>query len=147
MSNHDDNKGIIIMGANCLIRMVNDSACRILGYAAKVGCSQTMCHFMNSHVNQCSRQAPPIKFYQCFPAPVMLVINVVTHACCKRYKRQPSIEMPLHATNCKKFQFKQSSESEGTEWKACGVAAHCRMSFWARTSTSLYRLPSQGKEE
>jgi hypothetical protein len=37
MSNHDDNKGIIIMGANCLIRMVNDSACRILGYAAKVG--------------------------------------------------------------------------------------------------------------
>jgi hypothetical protein len=36
MSNHDDNKGIIIMGANCLIRMINDSACRILGYAAKV---------------------------------------------------------------------------------------------------------------
>jgi hypothetical protein len=37
MSNHDDTKGTVIIGANCLVRMINDSACSILGYSAKVG--------------------------------------------------------------------------------------------------------------
>ncbi|KAL6757720.1 hypothetical protein V8C86DRAFT_1620236 [Haematococcus lacustris] len=33
--NSDDTKGVIIMGANCLIRMINDVACSILGYTSK----------------------------------------------------------------------------------------------------------------
>ncbi|GFH27264.1 PAS domain-containing protein, partial [Haematococcus lacustris] len=35
LHNHDDSKGVIIMGANCLVRMINDVACGILGYTNK----------------------------------------------------------------------------------------------------------------
>ncbi|KAL6754986.1 hypothetical protein V8C86DRAFT_270236 [Haematococcus lacustris] len=35
MSRNDDTKGIIIMGANCLIRMINDAACELVGYQYK----------------------------------------------------------------------------------------------------------------
>ncbi|KAL6757143.1 hypothetical protein V8C86DRAFT_1716601 [Haematococcus lacustris] len=35
LHNHDDSKGVIIMGANCLVRMINDVACGILGYSNK----------------------------------------------------------------------------------------------------------------
>jgi hypothetical protein len=35
-SAHDNKQGVIIMGANCLIRMINEPACKILGYPAAV---------------------------------------------------------------------------------------------------------------
>jgi hypothetical protein len=35
-SAHDNKQGIILMGANCLVRMINEPACKILGYASAV---------------------------------------------------------------------------------------------------------------